>query len=340
MLILVAAAAVIWLSVRIFPAVLPFIIAVFISFMIEPLVNILQRRFKLSRPLATAFSMLVVFGGLGSLLILLIIQLVAELISLSASLPEITREVRLYIEQMLPIAIGFYGDLPLDVVAYLQDAVRDLGRMLQSVVEVAVTSLLAFLSLVPGTVVLVMVTLLATYFITKDRSAIVSFWKKILPSPYGEKSINVIQEVLQAFWSYLKAQIILVSITMAISIIGLYIAGAEYALTLGLMVGLFDVIPVLGPATLFIPLVAWFFIAGNVALAVKLAFLYLVILVVRQLLEARVVAANLGLHPLATLIAMYVGLKFLGVIGLVLGPILLIAIQSSFKAGNILQRVK
>lgn len=340
LLILLSIAALIWLSIHIFPALLPFIVATFISFMIEPMVNVLQFKFKLSRALATGFSMLVVFGGLGTILVLLIIKLVAELISLSASLPQITREVRLYIEQFIPAVRGFYGDLPLEVVHGLQDAVRNLGKMLQSLVEIAVTSLLTFLSWVPGTVVLVIVTLLATYFITKDRQAIAGFWRRMLPSPYGDKSLKVIHEVLHAFWGYLKAQSILVTITIIISTIGLYMVGSEYAITLGLVVGLFDIIPVLGPATLFVPMVIWFFVIGDIVLSIKLAILYLIILVVRQLLEARVVAANLGLHPLATLIAMYAGLKLMGFIGLVLGPILLIAVQASFKAGNILQKVK
>ncbi|MTI82233.1 MAG: sporulation integral membrane protein YtvI [Firmicutes bacterium] len=338
LLILLATVAAIWLSKYIFPAVLPFIVAMFVSFMIEPMINALQQRFKLSRALATGFSMLVVFGGLGTILVLLIIQLVAELISLSASLPEITREVRHYIEQLIPVVMRFYGDLPMEVVSYLQEAIRDLGRMLQSLVEVAATSLLAFLSLVPGTVVLVIVTLLATYFITKDRRAIGNFWRRLLPSPYGDKSINVINHVLQAFWSYLKAQSILVTITMIISTIGFYMVGAEYAITLGLLVGLFDIIPVLGPATVFIPLVLWFILVGNIGISIKLTILYIIILVVRQLLEARVVAANLGLHPLATLMAMYAGLKLIGFTGLIIGPILLIAIQASLKAGNFLKR--
>lgn len=332
--------ALIWFSGYIFPALLPFIVAAFISYMMEPMVNAFQDRFKMGRGLAVSLSMLVVFGGFGTILILLIIQLVAELVALSTTLPHVTRDVRIYLEQLIPVVIRFYGDLPVDVIAYLQDAVRNLANMLQSVVEVILASLLAVVYLVPGTFILIIVTLLATYFMSKDRRAIANFWFRIIPVPYGEKSLNILREVLGAFWSYLKAQSILVAITTTISIIGLTIIGAEYAITLGLIVGLLDMIPILGPSTLFLPWLVWLFVSGNYIFGLKVAVLYVIIMVVRQLLEARVVAANLGLHPLAVLLAMYVGLKLIGFIGLLLGPILLIAIQAALKAGNILHRVK
>jgi sporulation integral membrane protein YtvI len=284
--------------------------------------------------------MLVVFGTVGTVMVLLIIQLVAELIHLSAKLPEITREVRVYVEQVVPDAIKFYGELPPEVVLYLQDAVRNFSRMIQSVVEVAVTSLLSFLSIVPGSVIFIIITILATYFITNDKRTIADYWRKVLPRPYGHKSLLIIKEILNAFWAYLKAQSVLVCITTVLSMIGFYIIGFDYAITLGLMVGLLDLIPVLGPATLIIPWALWFMLNANWVFAIKLLILYAVIFVVRQMLEARVVAANLGLHPLATLLAMYIGLSLIGFIGLIAGPILLIAIKATLTAGKIGPGVK
>lgn len=324
----------------IFPALLPFILAVFISFMLEPLVAVMQRRLKMSRPLAVLTSMLLAFGTLGTLVVLLIIQLVAELIRLSARLPEITRDMRTFVEQIIPDAINFYGELPSELVYYLQDAVRNFSSMVQSVVEVAVTSMLSFLSFVPGTVIFIIVTILATYFITSDRQAIANYWRKILPNSYGHKSILILKEILNAFWSYLKAQSILVCITTVQSMIGFFIIGFDYAITLGLVVGLLDLIPVLGPATLIIPWAVWFLLNANWIMALKLLILYAFIFVVRQLLEARVVAANLGLHPLATLLAMYIGLSLIGFVGLIAGPILLIAVKATLKAAKIDQRTK
>ncbi|WP_031514409.1 sporulation integral membrane protein YtvI [Desulfofalx alkaliphila] len=330
----------IWLAGYLFPALLPFILAAFIAFMMEPLINLLQNRLRLGRGPAVGLSMLLVFGGLGTAFTYLVVQLLAELIAISQTLPDAAREVRMYLESLIPVVMRFYGDLPVDMISYLQDLVRNLTAMLQSLVEIVVASLLAVLSLVPGTFVGAIVTFLATYFIAKDRRRIANFWLKIVPTPHGQNSLNVLREVLGAFWGYLKAQGILVAISTTICIIGLYIIGVDYALTVGLVVGLFDIIPVLGPSTLFIPWLVWLFFTGNYVFGLKVAILYVLIMAVRQLLEARVVAHNLGLHPLAVLMAMFMGLQLIGFLGLILGPILLIAIQAALKAGNILQRVK
>ena len=340
LLALILAAVLLWLAARLFPLLLPFIIALFLSFLMEPMIDVLQNRARFNRGLAVLVTMLLVFGGLGTVVTLLSIRLVAELVSLSATFPDFAKEVRLYIEQMIPDAVRFYGNLPGDVIGYIQEGLRALTSALQRLLEIAVTSLVSFVSLVPETVLLIIVTFLGTYFIAKDRQKIAAFWRRFIPAPYGETSINIVREVLRAFLSYLKAQSILVTITMIISIVGLQIIGAQYALTMGLLVGLFDIIPVLGPATLFVPWAVWMFIIGDIGFGVKLSLLYLLILVTRQLLEARVVAANLGLNPLATLMAMYIGFKMLGFVGLILGPLLLIAVQAAFQAGDFFPKGK
>ncbi|PHJ38937.1 hypothetical protein P378_06400 [Desulforamulus profundi] len=84
----------------------------------------------------------------------------------------------------------------------------------------------------------------------------------------------------------------------------------------------------------------WSFVSGNAAFGIKLFVLYLIVLVSRQLLETKVVATNLGLHPLATLVALFVGFKVLGFVGMIAGPILLIAVQAVIKAGIPTPRVK
>lgn len=316
----------------IFPALLPFILAVFISFMLEPLVKLLQKSFNMNRFLAVLTSILAFFGTLGTIIVLLIIQLVAELIRLSAKLPEITREMRIHVEQIVPDAIRFYGELPPEVIGYLQEMVRNFSGMIQSIVEVTVTSLLSFLSIVPGTLIFIIITFLATYFIARDSDVLANYWRKAIPSPYGARSLLVFKEILVAFWAYLKAQMILVFITTLISMVGFKVIGFEYAITLGLVVGLLDLLPVLGPATLMIPWAIWFMFNANWILAIKLLILYALMFVVRYLLEARVVAANLGLHPLAVLLAMYIGLSLIGFLGLIAGPIILIALKATLTA--------
>src|SRR5690606_5790957 len=130
-----------------------------------------------------------------------------------------------------------------------------------------------------------------------------------------------------AILGYLRAQIILMLITMGQTLVGLYVLGVDYTLLLTLIVGFLDLLPVLGPGLIFVPWCVLAFLLGNLRLAVSLLILYGIISVVRQLIQPKIVGDSIGIHPLETLVSLYVGLKVLGVAGLILGPILVVIIK-------------
>jgi len=324
----------------ILPLTIPFLLAVFITFLLEPLVTTLQRRVRMARGPAVALSMFLLFSFFGTIITLVLLRLVTELIDLSKSLPDIVRDIQLWAGESLPKMQRLYGELPPTVTNYIRESFGTLAQTLQGFLSSTAQSLLSIFSAVPGVVTVIVVSLLAAYFISKDKRKLTKQWVQVLPPPYGERSLHVTREVFNAFLSYIKAQGILVSISTFLSITGLFIIGADYALTMGLLIGFFDIIPVLGPVTVFLPWIAWSFISGANTFGIKLLILYLIVSIARQLLETKVVSANLGLHPLATLFAIFIGFKIFGFIGVVFGPILLIAIQAVLKAGIPTSRVK
>jgi len=324
----------------ILPIMVPFIVALVFSIIMEPFIGALQRRGKLPRGISTMIAMIIVFGGIGVIFTVLILNLVAELIQLSVSLPVLAVELRIYFQGLIEKATAFYVNLPPYVTSSLEQNITSLTANLQGFISRSVNSILQYVSLVPGTLTVMVVSGLATYFLARDRHLIVQLLLRFIPESWGEKAVEVMREISVAFVGYLRAQAILISITTIISITGLYLIGAKYALTMGLLIGFFDIIPVLGPATVYLPWLAWSFVTGATGFGIKLAVLYALVLLVRQIFETRIVAASLGLHPLATLLAMYAGLKLMGVLGLVLGPILFIAMQAALKAGVLDIKIK
>lgn len=315
-----------------FSVIIPFIIASLLALLLEPLVNFLTDRTRMSRSLAVGAAMLTVFGGIGFILFMAILRLVRELVDLSVSLPKYAKPVEEYILYTFQKSKVLYFSLPPEISGRIDEGLETLTGTLSNFAMSLANFLLSLATGVPEAVLGIIVTLIATYFFSRDRRSLVTLWVKTIPAPWGEKSLGVIREVAHAFLSYVRAQAVLVSISTTLAIAGLYILGAKYALTLGLLIGIFDILPILGPAAIIIPWAVWSFISGNVAFGVKLIILYFLIWIMRQSLEARVVAANLGLHPLAVLGVMYVGLKLLGVAGLIIGPILLIAVQAALKS--------
>jgi len=315
-----------------FSVIIPFIIASLLSLLMEPAVSFLSTRTRMSRSLAVGLSMLAIFGGAGLIVVLAVFRLVKELIDLSVSLPQYVKPVQEFILYTFERSKVFYFSLPPEISGRINESLGTITGALSNFTRSLAHFLLGFASALPEAILGIIVAIIATYFFSRDHSLLVKLWLGAVPEPWGEKILKVVREVGHAFLSYVRAQAVLVSLTTVQAIAGLYFLGVGYALTVGLLIGFFDILPVFGPATIIIPWAVWSFISGNVAFGVKLIILYLIIWVVRQSLEARVVAANLGLHPLAVLAVMYIGLRLMGVPGLIFGPILLITAQAAYKA--------
>ncbi|AEG16079.1 sporulation integral membrane protein YtvI [Desulfofundulus kuznetsovii DSM 6115] len=307
----------------------PFILAVIIAVLIEPMVRFLHQVCRINRSLAVGLSMLVVIGGAGALLTLLVLRLAVELSELSVRLPQYMGPLQAEINRLVEKGKIFYFHLPPLVTERIQENMGTFTGWLSHVAGSLAGSLFHFITSLPNALVAIIVALIATYFLSRDYQLIINLWLKTAPEPWGQRVVEVSRRVVGASFGYLRAQSFLVTLTTIQSIVGLYIIGAKYSLTVGLLIGLFDIIPVLGPATIYIPWAIWSFFTGQIAFGVKLVVLYLLVWGVREVLQARVVAASLGLHPLAVLVAMYVGLKAIGVVGLVLGPLTLIALQAA-----------
>ncbi|MFZ3172812.1 MAG: sporulation integral membrane protein YtvI [Carboxydocellales bacterium] len=322
----------------------PFALAVFLSIFLEPLVKFFSGRLKLQRGLATGLAMVSFMGGIGLVFSLAVGRLIFELIRLYKELPDFRGHLvdsfdflfnkgNIFWQQTNLMVQGFSPEIQSQISKYLKSVAEALETGASDVLGSLLAAVQKFPSSLTSLLTILVITLLATFFISKDRQAVSEFWIRLIPPPYGRKFINIGVEISEAFGKYLRAQAILLSITMLVSIVGLYIIGSEYALTLGLLIGFMDVIPVLGAGTVYVPIILWAYFTGNPVMAISLVVLYALIIVLRQLLEAKVVADSLGLHPLATLIAMFLGLKLIGFAGLFLGPILVIAIQAVVKAG-------
>lgn len=137
------------------------------------------------------------------------------------------------------------------------------------------------------------------------------------------------------FGCYLKAESILILVSFVISLIGLYIfkiAGLNigYPLIAALGIGFVDALPIFGSGTVMIPWAIILAVNGDYTLSICILVLWIIMSCVRQFIEPKIVSKQIGIHPIFTLIAMYTGFKFIGVIGMLIGPILLIVLKDVF----------
>jgi len=316
---------------------LPFILAIVIAILIDPFVDWLVHARKFSRGLAVAVSLLIVLSLIGVIITFMISRLVIELSALYGNLPEYTRFLMNYgLETAEQIRI-FLTNNPLPA-----EAENALRNNLQTVIDsmtglIAQTTNLLFnlLTGLPGFVTIIIISAIATFFVSRDKAAITGFIYKLTPQRFIAPLSVIISEISKALVGFFRAQAILISITALLTIIGLYILGVSYALTMGLVVGIFDLLPILGPGTILVPWALILILSGSFNQGVALLILYAVLIGVRQLIEPKIIAANIGIHPLATLMSLYLGLKFIGVWGIIIGPFLVILAKAVLKSiGN------
>ena len=162
-----------------------------------------------------------------------------------------------------------------------------------------------------------------------------------MPKVWVKRLSTHLKDLIQTLGGYLKAEVTLILVSFIISLVGLYILSflkfnIQYPLLMALFIGFVDALPILGSGTVMIPWAIISALNGDLSLGIAILTLFIIMSVVRQFLEPKLVSKNIGVHPIFTLIAMYTGFKITGVIGLLLGPIALIIIKNIFA--NLIDR--
>ena len=173
---------------------------------------------------------------------------------------------------------------------------------------------------IPNFLIGLMFAIMSSIFISSDYANIMSFLTKLLPknkrSLLFQAKIYTIQIVLK----YTKAYLMLMFLTFIELIIGFSIIGIKNPIGMAALTSLCDTIPLIGSGIIILPWCLISFATGNLQLALGLIILNVIISIVRGFLEPKILGKQLGLHPLATLISIYIGIKLFGVLGMIFIP--------------------
>lgn len=194
---------------------------------------------------------------------------------------------------------------------------------------------------VPSVLLALVIGIIAWIFFTKDYNMIVGFIRRQLP----EKNKNLLSETKQIFSNtivkMIRAYAIIMFITFCELFLGMTIMTAvgimhnSYILVIAIVIAIFDILPVAGSGGILIPWAVFSFVTGDIAQGIGLLVLYLVISVIRQYIEPKIVGNTLGVHPLVTLMGLYFGLKIFGFMGMFIVPLALMIIKAFNDSGRI-----
>lgn len=322
---IIAGALVIYKSLSCF---VPFIIAFILASLMEPFIKVLINKLHLKRKAAAAISILLLITLIVFLIYIILNTLIVEAKSLLTALPAYVSEFYANISSLQQKVIEVVSFIPGDIVNSFPDTFPQLTGSVSKLLDTFIKSTYLTAISLPQKLVFVLVTILSTFFLSSDRDNISVFIHNQLPQSWLYKINKFSTDMLSSVFKLARAYIMLFLITVAELWIGLSIVGIPYAFTLAFLIGIVDILPVLGTGAVLIPWSVYSFISGDAKIGVSMLIIYLVILIVRQILEPKIVGQQIGVYPLVTLMAMYSGLQIGGVLGMMMGPIVVLMIKS------------
>ena len=316
---------------------MPFLIAFIISLMVEPAIKYIMKKTNLTR----RTSSIIIFAIVSIIILGSLSWLIITLFSESSSLLQGLND---YFEKAHQIFDNFMSSFDFDkihlsdeILSVIQNSTGDILNNIYSWIRKSLTGLLDIVTSLPSIAICIGIAVIALYFICVDKIYILDQIEHHLPKLWVKKIGVHLRDLIKTLGGYLKAEATLILVSFIISLLGLYILkiigfNVEYPLLMALFIGFVDALPILGSGTVMIPWAIICALNGDLKLGISIIVLLIIMSVVRQFLEPKLVSKNIGVHPIFTLIAMYTGFKFMGVIGLLLGPIILIIVKNIFAS--------
>lgn len=318
------------------PYSLPLVFALLTALFLEGFVQFFQGKLKIDRPkavLAAFITYLLLIVTLGYYLFTLVIQ---QTIRLSEITPTFVKDF--YRTTLIPTINSwrqYLNSLPVDVISSMENTIESSINSIESFLQSTVQMLLSLLTAIPGFLIEFLVYLVALFLFSLELPRLKEKVKAHLTEGTLKKVTLVLNQLTWAGFGFIKAQVFLSLMTFIIAFLGLWILGVSNKTLLSLLIVIVDILPILGTGSVLVP---WGIIAilqENHFLGIGLIILFVLITVIRRTIEPKVFANNLGISPLASLVSLYIGFKLVGIVGVFLGPALVIVYETLKKANVI-----
>ena len=308
------------------PLLMPFILAFLVAVFLQVPVRALHRKTKMKKKICALLCAILFFAALGAFVSWGGIELVTGAHKLIINLPQFFTNT---IEPMLMDVFNKLETLKVWNELNLMDLFRNLETQIMDALAglatkastAAIGMVTGFAASLPMLFVKTVLFIVGTVFITMDYDKIMGYVVYQMNDRVREIFEETKSYMVNVLFVVIRSYILIMSITFVELSIGLSIIGVDYAILIALCIAIFDILPVLGTGGVMIPWTVISIVLGNFWLALKLFILYVIITIVRNIIEPKIVGGQLGLHPIVTLSSMFAGLQVLGGLGLFGFPI-------------------
>ena len=311
------------------PWCLPFLLGFMIAWMLQGAIRKFSNKLNIKNKIMAIIVLAVFYLSIGSLVVFATMQLIAMVGNFFKELPTYYTTS---IEPALETLFESLNSLMTNIHPSLVENFKDLNGTLLEIGESAaptissssISYLTKFVSFVPSFLLSFVFMIISSFFFAVDFEHIKAF----IMLQFDEPKKNIIRRAkahtFGTLGKFLKSYGIIMTITCLELSVGLLILGVDNAIAIALLISMFDILPVLGTGGIMIPWLIICFINGQTELALGLLVIYVVITIIRNILEPKIVGVQVGAHPIIMLISMFLGVKLLGAVGIIALPVLVI----------------
>ncbi len=315
---------------------MPLIVAWIVAMIANPIIHFLEKRIKIMRKHGSALVIILVLAALIAAFYGLAVLVASQFSSWVTELPEVYDSVTQNLQHLFQSLHQKYNMIPADVKLafdqrenvlddYIQKAIDGLLKMVNSG---SLSKVSSFASSLMDFLVYAILTILASYFMTVEKDHFTKLLQEKTPAGVQRIWDKIRKIFIRAIGGYFKAHFQIMIVIFFITVIPFAFMGISYSGLLAVVIAIVDFLPFFGAGTVLVPWAVYRLVTGSYTYAVILFVIYVVVLVVRQLLEPKLIGDNIGMSPFETLVFMLIGYRLAGVLGLIIGiPVGMILIE-------------
>ena len=306
---------------------MPLIVAWIVAMIANPIIRFLEKRIKIMRKHGSALVLILVLAALIAAFYGLAVLVASQFSSWVTELPEVYDSVTQNLQHLFRLLHQKYNIIPADVKlafdqrenmldSYIQKAIDGLLKMVKSGSLSKVSSLASSLM---DFLVYAILTILASYFMTVEKDHFTKLLQEKTPAGVQRIWDKIKKIFIRAIGGYFKAHFQIMIVIFFITVIPFAFMGISYSGLLAVVIAIVDFLPFFGAGTVLVPWAVYRLVTGSYTYAAILFVIYVVVLIVRQALEPKLIGDNIGTSPFETLVFMLVGYRLAGMLGLIVG---------------------
>ncbi|NLP35309.1 MAG: sporulation integral membrane protein YtvI [Clostridiales bacterium] len=327
----------VYVSIKFFlPLLMPFVIGMIIALVFRPLIDIIHDKTRVKRSFVSIFALILFYGILVLLLSMIGLKVFTYIENLFYSLPMLYEDmIEPAIRTIADNLILHFPGIEIYVEEFLNNTSETIFAYLKTISSNVVSAITGIAGQLPALLIKLIFTIVSSFFFTIDYYRIGDFLMRQFKGNQKAMVLKLKANGIGTLGKFIKAYSLIIMITFFELSIGFWILKIPNAFVLGALVAIVDILPILGTGAILLPWSIIAFILGNFKIGIGMLLLYIVVTAVRQSIEPKIVGKQIGLHPIITLILMYVGAQLMGVLGLLLLPIIATIIKTLNDEGTI-----